>query len=810
MEIIKVCVQLFEFVKTVPSRFRDYTTKQPLPGNKMNQPTKNVQPKLRQAAKPAPQSPIPSAPALKTETKPVQKPSVHDLSNIESRLQNAEKIANIAKYDFKKAKIEAEEAKKAALKAQTDAEKAKADYEETKKKLESLCAELEKLRSSKSEVLIEEKTKDCAETTEIKPSETHNDGFEVKQLEQQLKDAKEESIKISEYEKKADECLKQARLQERQKNEEVEKSQKNVSERINDVEKIRNEMSEIKDLVDLISAKVDEFKTQNFYVNQKICFEFSSKEKTFKVEKLEILRGQQLLKESEYVKKSVEGSGFAFELVHKQPEERDYSFKVTIVYKDRRFVSSKNFASVKNDPGVLEELRLLDALNKIPVVNAGRAGRNIEKQLDFLNAFKSFSRIELKTCSIVDQDFGLSIEENNLLATVRGVPKKSGIVNVVIEYSVTKCTGAEIGKKEIPLLDIKKDPRDLWNNIPSDPNGKYAAPDEDSTILPADVNMLKTIVAASKRGRSHAQKGSYRDDNFKVGYLKNSGWYIVVVSDGAGSAEFSRKGSELVCNAFLNKAESFLTRKDIAFNIDIAAKIASGTITNEYFDTPEFKSAFDAVKAEFPNATNRCADTEPSLVVENYAKQIVWGSGYSGYMEIFNEARTANVEMKKYAATLLGFIMKRIGDKWFIASINVGDGIIGLVDCENNVKTLAKPDGGENVGETRFVTMPSIWGLKSDNTMDQERLKTEQGKRLFTEWVSDFKCIMSMTDGVSDPKFGTDDNLGNSKYWLDLWNELSSTISLEQRNESTSKALLDWLDFYEEGHHDDRTIAVVY
>ena len=68
----------------------------------------------------------------------------------------------------------------------------------------------------------------------------------------------------------------------------------------------------------------------------------------------------------------------------------------------------------------------------------------------------------------------------------------------------------------------------------------------------------KDIVAASQRGRSHAQEGKPRDDHFKLHHCENSDWCIIAVADGAGSAKFSRKGSEIACETVVDYCKAQL------------------------------------------------------------------------------------------------------------------------------------------------------------------------------------------------------------------------------------------------------------
>jgi len=65
--------------------------------------------------------------------------------------------------------------------------------------------------------------------------------------------------------------------------------------------------------------------------------------------------------------------------------------------------------------------------------------------------------------------------------------------------------------------------------------------------------------------------------------------------------------------------------------------------------------------------------------------------------------------------------------------------------------------------------------------------------------------LILMTDGVSDPKFETDAGLKNPALWQALWQELKTPLA----EPAPDIALLDWLDFWSRGNHDDRTIALL-
>ncbi len=67
-----------------------------------------------------------------------------------------------------------------------------------------------------------------------------------------------------------------------------------------------------------------------------------------------------------------------------------------------------------------------------------------------------------------------------------------------------------------------------------------------------------------------------------------------------------------------------------------------------------------------------------------------------------------------------------------------------------------------------------------------------------------------MTDGITDPKFPTDTTFAIAGMWSRFWEtELSQSVHLLRENPAIQRELLDWLDFWSPGNHDDRTIAIM-
>lgn len=338
---------------------------------------------------------------------------------------------------------------------------------------------------------------------------------------------------------------------------------------------------------------------------------------------------------------------------------------------------------------------------------------------------------------------------------------------------------------ERPVLErkvqfvINQDPRKLWRDIPVDwenmTEPKYKK--DDIQIDYVKVEALsdgipqKDIVAASKRGRSHAQEGKPRDDHFKMSHMDN-GWYIMAVADGAGSAKYSREGSRIACEEVTNYCMAQLA------------------------NSKDFESA---VKQYNEHKTE--SESDARKAVGDYIYKIVGTAAFKAHKSINAEAAIKKLPAKQYATTLLLAICKKFEFGWFIATFWVGDGAICLYNKQaHTAEVLGVPDEGEYAGQTRFLTMPEIF---KDATSLYQRLRFRI--------VDDFTALFLMSDGVSDPKFETDANLNNPDKWDALWTDLKENgVELTDDNEETKNQLLAWLDFWSPGNHDDRTIAILY
>lgn len=462
-----------------------------------------------------------------------------------------------------------------------------------------------------------------------------------------------------------------------------------------------------------------------------------------------------------------------------------------------RFLSDKLWGQYNTY--VMDKLKMADGDLKWNL-NIPNAKENIEyNQTIAMPQFSShmFADVQLELVDVkgLDEDkhgLKLTVAPDGKGFSITGTPsleafrKDGAVAESTFELTlIYKFSGGIEMPEDRPTLEhkmpfvINQDPRKLWRNLPVDwdnmPEPKYKNDDTQAVYVKvealADGTPQKDIVAASKRGRSHAQEGKPRDDHFRMEHMDN-GWYIMAVADGAGSAKYSRKGSEIACEESVNYCMSKLGQSKV-FEEAIGQYSGSKDIQEE----------------------------EARKVVGNFMYDIVGKAAFKAYKAIEAEAALQKLPIRYYATTLLLTICKKFSFGWFVASFWVGDGAICLYNKdEHTARILGIPDEGEYAGQTRFLTMPEIF---KDATALYQRL------RFYI--VDDFTALFLMSDGVSDPKFETDANLNNPDKWDELWNDLKENgVELTDDNEVAKDQLLDWLDFWAPGNHDDRTIAILY
>ncbi|HQK16998.1 MAG TPA: PP2C family serine/threonine-protein phosphatase [Polyangiaceae bacterium] len=362
-------------------------------------------------------------------------------------------------------------------------------------------------------------------------------------------------------------------------------------------------------------------------------------------------------------------------------------------------------------------------------------------------------RVQVCTAQGFDR-FGLTVQAESGQLRVEGVPTEEfdGAVTLHIHYAM------EIEARK--TLTLLPDPRSLWKEI--EPAADEGYPREHCAVRELAIPEGKRVLAASVRGRSHAHEGKFRDDAFALEQDLSTGWLYLAVADGAGSARFSRKGAEMACEG------------TIRFLRENMARLPEGELEahlKQWRTSPEDAEARG--NSQLDKVFHRAL--------------------YDAWFAVNGEAEQRGAKMRDYYTTLLVAAVKRFDFGWFIANYWVGDGAVALLGADGapEVRILGKPDGGEFAGETRFFTM------KEEITEENIR------GRLRYSFVSDFDALFLMTDGVSDPFFEAEADLFNPERWERL------TADLEEKTRFEAKDLLEWLNFWSRGNHDDRTLVVV-
>lgn len=366
------------------------------------------------------------------------------------------------------------------------------------------------------------------------------------------------------------------------------------------------------------------------------------------------------------------------------------------------------------------------------------------------------------------EELGLSFAvADDGVCSLSGIPTAQGDFSLTLRYRTID--GEPVSELQIPIA-FNPDPRSLWVSKPVPANIEFPKSNEDSAYVcvPEFEGMpQKDIVAASKRGRSHAQDAKPRDDDFRVSFNPQNGWYVLTVADGAGSAKYSREGSRIACQVSETYCKDALAEYGQALEDAVAIYAAEKS-----------REALQPVVAKVHEVLFRAATEAYKAIVKR--KDECGGSAV----------------LKDFSTTLLLAVCRKFSFGWFVASFGVGDGAIAIYDKEADIiRLLNEPDGGEFAGQTRFLTMESIF-------RDRTRIRMSI--------VPDFTALLLMTDGISDPFFETDANLARKEKWDSLWNSITAETDLTDDNNVAAEQLLSWLDFWSPGNHDDRTIAILY
>jgi len=371
---------------------------------------------------------------------------------------------------------------------------------------------------------------------------------------------------------------------------------------------------------------------------------------------------------------------------------------------------------------------------------------------------ENFGKIAISRLEVLSQPpSGLAFSDT----TLSGIPETAGDFEISVRLHFSEARSADLSL----ALTINPDPRSLWKNLESDVNGEFWKKDRETAFLQ---DGPLHVIGASLRGRSHAHVGSFRDDDMAMTWFPETQWYSLTVADGAGSSKYSRRGSKIACDTVKAYFTDRLANPECQLNSLVATLSAA------------------------PN------DLATITLLRNQLYDLFGKAAYAAYNAIEKEANGLRSVIRDFHTTLITSLLHPLSDgKWFVATFSIGDGAAAIVGApDGDPCLLTKPDGGEFAGQTVFLTMKEAL-VNGDAIM----------ARIKFSLVSDFRALMLVTDGISDPRFDSDASLADPTAWDTLWEELHPIISPATPEESAA-ALLDWMDFHSPGHHDDRTTII--
>jgi serine/threonine protein phosphatase PrpC len=425
---------------------------------------------------------------------------------------------------------------------------------------------------------------------------------------------------------------------------------------------------------------------------------------------------------------------------------------------------------IQHQDALMAKWKLQDRIAEIVQQPVRIENATVGKAYEALLNFK-----KLKWDDVTDFSFeglesvGLTFDKEKRLIT--GVPTQSGDQKLLFKFKVEGQAPDEPANEKVIVLIVNPDPRSLWKSLESNREDPYWKEDNVTVFAPLGG---KHILVSSKRGRSHANVGSFREDAIAFNELEN-GWSLVVVADGAGSAKASRKGSAMACAGVVD----YFKQDDVV------------------------KSMAEMDELLHQNQSSNDEDLQKKIklaVYNNLGKAVV-----QVHKSLQQFAQEQNMALKDLSSTLIFTLFKKYDTGYAFLSFGVGDCPVAVLNKDfTEVHLMNWLDVGEFGGGTRFITMPEIFG--------SEKFYTRFNFKL----LEDFSYLVMMTDGIYDPKFVVEAALPNIQKWQAFFadlngdNEEKTNVELAADNKDIERQFSQWMDFWSPGNHDDRTLAIVF
>ncbi|HEY6286920.1 MAG TPA: PP2C family serine/threonine-protein phosphatase [Ktedonobacteraceae bacterium] len=239
------------------------------------------------------------------------------------------------------------------------------------------------------------------------------------------------------------------------------------------------------------------------------------------------------------------------------------------------------------------------------------------------------------------------------------------------------------------------------------------------------------IIGASVAGTSHIKQHSDCEDARAYKQLAN-GSLMLIVADGAGSARYSAKGSQVAVDAALESLEQKLYHQSESTNEDEWEKALEQVI--RVVRTKLEELPINLQEEYLTIAQSQSGDTEdkPQDIQDVSLTKIHDKSAEleeTDHEETFqsSEAMIEVPSLHDFATTLL---VAAVTPKWIVVA-QVGDGAIIVQNEKWTFELLTQPNHGEYVNQTSFITDADF--LQQVQYNIKPRLSTLEGMALITD-----------------------------------------------------------------------------
>lgn len=339
-------------------------------------------------------------------------------------------------------------------------------------------------------------------------------------------------------------------------------------------------------------------------------------------------------------------------------------------------------------------------------------------------------------------------------------------------------------KKYLQRPPYKKPYKNLFKDFPAEESWDPLDPQkevEPNHRIEISADKSWCIQTCGIRGNSHKHEGKHYEDY--ADFLFVNDWKIIVVSDGMGSAKYSRLSSYILVNEIKKSLKSSLKYLN-RFNLK--------SLNLKQIETQEDqKNILDLLRILLMDAVQT-------------ARHMV----FLKYQEL-RLTLSEDVKLKDFQATLLICLHHPCKGHDLTVSMQIGDGLISILTKNPNTqqyeaKLLTNPDHGEFAGQTHAVFLENM-----------DLMIREKGRIKFS--LASVTSIAVMTDGISDDFFPEKERI-RELFLSEEINEMFSKSGHAQKglywdvvlDENPHTKLLDWLSYEKKQSYDDRSIVFAY